>query len=69
MRSISTSVSGRAKHIDVRRNFIQHSVSLGAICVSECGTDDMIADLLTKSISKNTLHILRDRLMGCPPRV
>ena len=63
------SVSGRAKHIDVRRNFIQYHVYLGAICVSECSTDDMIADLLTKSVSKNTLHSLRDRLMGCPPRV
>jgi hypothetical protein len=62
-------VSGRAKHIDIRRNFVQSHVALGVICVCECSTDDMVADLLTKAVAKDVHLKLRDRLMGCPPRL
>jgi hypothetical protein len=62
-------VSGRAKHIDIRRNFVLSQVALGVICVCECSTDDMVADLLTKAVTKEVHLKLRDRLMGCPPRL
>jgi hypothetical protein len=65
----TTMVSGRAKHIDIRRNFVQSHVALGVICECECSTDDMVADLLTKAVTKEVHLKLRDRLMGCPPRL
>jgi hypothetical protein len=56
-------VSGRAKHIDIRRNFVQSHVALGVLCVCEFSTDDMVADLLTKAVSKYVHLKLRDRLI------
>jgi hypothetical protein len=51
------------------RNFVQSHVALGVMCVCECSTDDMVADLLTKAVAKDVHLKLRDRLMGCPPRL
>jgi hypothetical protein len=41
------------KHVDMHYHFIQQTVASGAIKLLYCRTEDMIADLLTKALSKN----------------
>ena len=43
----------RTKHIDVRYHFIRQTAASRAIKLLYCRTEDMIADLLTKALSKN----------------
>ena len=40
----------RSKHIDIRYHFIKFHVQEGSIILSYCPTEDMIADILTKSV-------------------
>lgn len=42
----------RTKHIDIRHHFIRENVSNGTIDVKYLCTNDMVADLLTKPLSK-----------------
>ena len=41
------------KHVDMHYHFIQQTVASGAIKLLYCHTKDIIADLLTKALSKN----------------
>jgi hypothetical protein len=49
----------RTKHIDVRYHFIHHIAASHAIDLHYCPLEDMVADLLTKSLPrwKATTHI------------
>lgn len=42
----------RSKHIDVKYHFIRDAVSEGKIHIVYCPTEDMVVDVLTKSVSK-----------------
>jgi hypothetical protein len=42
----------RTKHIDVRYHFIRYAAASGSIALYYCPTEDMVADLLTKSLPK-----------------
>jgi len=42
----------RSKHIDVKYYFICDAVSEGKINIVYCTTEDVVADILTKSVSK-----------------
>lgn len=54
----------RSKHIDVKYHHVRDLVQHGVIEVVECRTDDMLADILTKPLPKDTFCRLRDRLMA-----
>ena len=43
----------RTKHIDVRHHFIKEKVDASVVTLNPIGTDQMIADSLTKGLSKS----------------
>jgi hypothetical protein len=42
----------RTKHIDIRHHFLRDVVEAGQVGVSFCGTEEMVADVLTKGLAK-----------------
>ena len=52
---------GRAKHIDIKHHFIREQVSNGTILLEYCSTTEMLADILTKGLSREVFCKLRDR--------
>ena len=54
----------RTKHVDTMWHFVLQYVEEGRICVTHVGTNDQVADLLTKSVPGPTLDRLRPLLMG-----
>lgn len=57
----SLSVTERTKHIDIRHHFIRQLIQNGTITVVYCKTSDMIADMLTKALSKELFLFHRDQ--------
>ena len=43
---------GRAKHVDIKYHFVRQLVLKGTIALKYCPTDEMVADVLTKSLDK-----------------
>jgi hypothetical protein len=43
----------RTKHIDVQHHFIREKLENQEICLKYCPMEDMIADVLTKSVAKD----------------
>jgi hypothetical protein len=58
------SLQGRSKFIDRRLFTVHEYIANGQIEVYHCGTDDMVADLLTKSIIGQRAHRFKVILMG-----
>lgn len=54
----------RTKHIDIRFHFVREVVARGDIKLRYIGTEDQVADLLTKSVPKGTMQRLRPMLLG-----
>jgi hypothetical protein len=52
----------RTKHIDVHFHFVRQTITQGHIKIQYCPTDDMIADIFTKSLSRVKLQYFRDLL-------
>ena len=50
---------GKSKHIEIKYHFIREQVNNKNIEVKYCSTDNMIADMLTKGLSKEKFHKLR----------
>ncbi|XP_070008128.1 secreted RxLR effector protein 161-like [Nicotiana sylvestris] len=50
----------RTKHIDVRHHFLRDNMEKGLICMKFCSTEDQIADIFTKALSKK--HFERNRV-------
>ena len=42
----------RTKHIDVHFHFVRQTVAQGHITIEYCPTDDMVADIFTKSLAR-----------------
>ena len=42
----------RSKHIDIRYHFIRDIVQRGAVMLDHIGTDEQVADILTKPLGK-----------------
>ena len=52
----------RTKHIDVAYHFVREKVNDNSIIVQYCSTDQMLADVMTKSLPKQTFQNFRDML-------
>ena len=52
----------RSKHIDIRHHYIRQEVSAKNIEIAYCSTVDMVADVLTKGLSKEKFQTLRKML-------
>jgi transposase InsO family protein len=50
--AIDDNYHARTKHIDIRFHFIRQTITDGALTLIYCPTDDMTADILTKSLPK-----------------
>ncbi|XP_070019333.1 uncharacterized protein [Nicotiana sylvestris] len=50
----------KTKHIDVRCHFLRNNVEKGLICMKFCSTEDQIADIFTKELSRE--HFERNRV-------
>ena len=44
----------RSKHIDIKYHFIWDMVQRGAIRLNHIGTDEQVADILTKSLGRSS---------------
>jgi hypothetical protein len=53
----------RNKHIDSQHHFIREKLENQKMCLKYCSTEDMIADLLTKPLTKDT-HQTSTKTMG-----
>lgn len=56
---------GRSKHIDVRFHFLRDLTRDGTMELMHCGTQDQVADLLTKPLKLETFLKLREQLGMC----
>ena len=54
----------RTKHIDIRYHFVRELVEGLKINIVYIQTKEMIADLLTKAVSKNVFETLIGKLFG-----
>ena len=52
----------RSKHIDIRYHFIQDMVQRGAVRLNDIGTDEQVADILTKPLGKVKFLTFYERL-------
>ncbi|MCP4490581.1 MAG: DDE-type integrase/transposase/recombinase, partial [Gammaproteobacteria bacterium] len=52
----------RSKHIDIKYHYVRQKVTEGAIELHYCPTHDMVADVLTKGLSKNAFERQRKAL-------
>ena len=50
---------GRAKHIGIKYHFIREQVEKGTVELQYCPTEEMIADMLTKGLSRDQFIKLR----------
>jgi hypothetical protein len=54
----------RSRHIDIRFFFIKDRVDSGEVEIAFCGTNDMVADFLTKPLQGGVFRKFRDAIMG-----
>jgi hypothetical protein len=54
----------RTKHINTKYHHFRQQVQEGRIVIKAIGTEDMLADILTKVVNEETLLRLRPRIMG-----
>ena len=52
----------RTKHIDVSYHYVREQVNLNIISVNYCPTEDMIADVMAKGLSKTVFEKFRNKL-------
>ena len=52
----------RSKHIDIRYHFIPDIVQRGAVRLNHIGTDEQVADILTKPLGKVKFLIFHENL-------
>jgi hypothetical protein len=54
----------RTKHINAKYHHFRQQVQEGRILIKAIGTEDMLADILTKVVNEETLLRLRPQMMG-----
>jgi len=57
---------GRSKHIDVRFHFLRELTKAGTVKMIHCGTQDQIADVMTKPLKLDAFLKLRGLMGVCP---
>ena len=57
-----------SRHIDVRFFFIKDRVEAGDVEVAFCGTEEMVADFLSKPLQGGVFRRFRDAIMGIKRR-
>ena len=58
----SPKFQNRTKHIDVSYHYVREQVDNKNISVKYCRTEDMLADVMTKGLSKVQFERFRDML-------
>jgi len=53
----------RTKHIDIRYHFVRQAITTDKVTLEHCGTNDMVADPMTKELGK-TKHDKHVEAMG-----
>ena len=56
---------GRSKHIDVRFHFLRNLTKEGTIELVHCGSQDQVADIMTKPLKLEVFQKLRKLLGVC----
>lgn len=56
---------GRSKHIDVRFHFLRNLTKEGSIELVHCGSQDQVADVMTKPLKIEAFQKLRKLLGVC----
>ena len=54
-----TQFHGRTKHIGIKYNFVHDQVEEGTVKLNYCPTENMVADMLTKGLNKDTFKNIR----------
>ena len=52
----------RTKHIDISYHYVSEQVNLNTVSVKYCPTEDMLADIMTKGISKISFEKFKNKL-------
>lgn len=52
----------RLKHVDVRHHFLRDAVQAGTLSLKYCDTDNQLADIMTKGLSRDRFQKMRDQL-------
>ena len=53
---------GRSKHIEIKYHFLRDHIEKKLVIIQYCATNEMLADLLTKGISKEQFEKLRQKI-------
>ena len=59
----SQSSSGRAKHLDIRLQYIKQLINKGKYKIRYCSTKDNVADIFTKSLARIDFERLVSKMM------
>ena len=61
---------GRVKHVDIKYHFVRELVENGQVRLTYCPTENMIADMLTKGLTKDKLCKIRNMagMARCPKK-
>lgn len=54
----------RSKHVDIKYHFVRSAHTEGKISIEYCPTADMIADILTKPVTKAKFENFKRYLFG-----
>ena len=54
----------RSRHVDIRFFFIKDRIDKGEMEVAFCGTNDMVADYLTKPLQGEKFRGFRNDILG-----
>ena len=54
-----------SRHIDIRFFFLKDRIDTGEVEIAFCGTENMVADFLSKPLQGGVFRRFRDAIMGC----
>jgi len=54
---------GKSKHIEVKHHHIREKVADGTICITQVPTDQMMADMMTKTLTKQPFVRIKNKIL------